>query len=95
MSNPKTIPTKAPTKAPTKKRNPHLADGAVITLLKKENPRRPGSAAYNRFALYRDGMTVAEYLAAGKKAGLKTRRSNVTTDAKRKNIALEMPKPKA
>lgn len=37
----------------------------VITLIKKENPRRPGSETFRRYALYKDGMTVEKYLAAG------------------------------
>jgi hypothetical protein len=44
----------------------------VITLLVKENPKRKGSACYPRFDLYEDGMTVADYIAAGgRKADIK------------------------
>lgn len=39
--------------------------GGTIRLLVATNPKRPGSAAHDRFACYRDGMTVADYLAAG------------------------------
>jgi hypothetical protein len=36
-----------------------------IKLLATENPKRDASEAAKRFALYRDGMTVGEYLEAG------------------------------
>lgn len=42
-----------------------IPGGAVITLLVAENPKRPTAAAHARFALYRTGQTVAEFLAAG------------------------------
>jgi hypothetical protein len=42
--------------------------GLVITLLAKENPKRPGSEARDRFALYKSGMTVAQFQAKGGKA---------------------------
>ena len=46
----------------------HLPDGAVITVLATDkNPK--GGKAEGRFALYRDGQTVAEYVAASVKAG--------------------------
>lgn len=38
-------------------------DGMKITVLVKENPKRAGAAA--RFALYKNGITIAEYVAAG------------------------------
>ena len=37
----------------------------VITLRVSENPKKPGSAARERFALYRSGMTVEQALKAG------------------------------
>lgn len=40
------------------------ADTARITVLVAENPKRAGSAAHVRFATYRPGMTVADYVAA-------------------------------
>lgn len=42
-------------------------DNAVITLITpdKKNPKRQGSASYDRFAAYKDGMTVKEAVAAG------------------------------
>ena len=41
----------------------NLRDDSKITVLTTENPKRKGSAAYGRFATYRNGMTVREYLA--------------------------------
>ncbi len=34
---------------------------AKITVLAKENPRRPGTLAHKTFAIYKTGMTVAEW----------------------------------
>lgn len=31
----------------------------------EHNPKKPGSATHGRFALYRDGMTISEAVAAG------------------------------
>jgi len=42
---------------------------AVITLLCDGNPKRKGSLAYQRFELYKDGMTVGEYVDAGGRTG--------------------------
>jgi hypothetical protein len=36
-----------------------------ITIISKENPKRPGSGAHKRFALYKNGMTVEQFLKAG------------------------------
>jgi hypothetical protein len=41
------------------------AQQRTITVLVAANPKRPGSATHARFELYRTGMTVAEFLAAG------------------------------
>lgn len=38
---------------------------AVITLLVTENPKKPSGGAAARFALYENGMTVGEAIAAG------------------------------
>lgn len=43
---------------------PQIAATAKITVLSPQNPKRPHSASFQRFALYRTGMTVGEYLAA-------------------------------
>lgn len=38
----------------------------VIHVLKAENPKKPGTLAAGRYALYKDGMTVAAYQEAVK-----------------------------
>ena len=91
--------TKTPTKAPAKGKNLARAlgrfpDDAVIKLLKSGNQRRPGTNAHKKYALYRTGMTVADFIAAGKKAGVRTGRSGIRTDLRRGNIALDMPRAK-
>lgn len=35
----------------------------------KEGAKRPGSASYDRYMLYKEGMTVTEFIAAGGTAG--------------------------
>lgn len=40
-----------------------------ITVLVEENPKRQNTAAYDRFALYETGMTIAEYIDAGGRSG--------------------------
>lgn len=42
---------------------------AIIKVLVENNPKRKGTLAYTRFELYRSGMTVAEYIAAGGRTG--------------------------
>lgn len=42
---------------------------AKIKILVDENPKRKNSAAAARFAMYEDGMTVDEYVAAGGRTG--------------------------
>jgi len=37
----------------------------VIRLVVSENPKKQGSAAHSRFAVYKDGMTVKEFVDAG------------------------------
>ena len=57
---------KAPAKAAAAKGRPsQLKDNAVIRVLVAKNPKRPTSAAGQRFNLYKKGMTVAEFLKAG------------------------------
>lgn len=41
---------------------------ATIQVLAAENPKRKGSAAFDRFKLYKDGMTVADFLKKGGKS---------------------------
>ncbi len=69
--------------APRKRVNPVRGnDPRVITAL-AANPKRPGSASYDRFELYRVGMTVNEALAAG------VRRADIKYDSERSFITLE------
>jgi predicted HicB family RNase H-like nuclease len=49
---------------PPKKRTGY-PESAKITVLVANNPKRPGSAAYDRFAFYESGMTVNQALNAG------------------------------
>jgi hypothetical protein len=49
-----------------RKRGKHFPPEHVITVVSEKNPKQPGSAAYDLFAMYKPKMTVAEYL---KKAG--------------------------
>jgi hypothetical protein len=57
-----------------KEAKPRYAEGSTITLLKNgegvqygkdNNPKRPGSASYDRFALYTDGMLLSDAVKAG------------------------------
>ena len=43
------------------------ADTAKITVVVTENPKKAGTASHTRFAVYKTGMTVAEFLKAGGK----------------------------
>jgi hypothetical protein len=52
-----------------KKRRHRFSKQAVIKLLVAENPKRKGTLAYDRYACYRDGITIAEYVAAGGRSG--------------------------
>ena len=54
----------------------------VINVLAESNPKREGTLAHARFALYEDGMTVGEYTAAG------GRSSDVHYDAAYEYISL-------
>ena len=42
---------------------------STIKLLVDKNPKRPSSLAFQRFALYKDGMTIADYVKAGGRTG--------------------------
>jgi len=41
------------------------ADDQIVRLLVEENPKKVGSKSHARFALYRDGMSVGDFLKAG------------------------------
>jgi len=74
-----------------------VADTAKVTLLVSANPKREGSKAHTRFALYKQEQTVAEAL----DAGITT--PDLIWDAKHGHISIEghnpgeivTPKPKA
>lgn len=53
---------------PRRGRPATFADTAVITQV-TTNPKRAGSAAHARYSLYRPGMTVGQYVAAGGRIG--------------------------
>lgn len=57
-------PAKKAAKAPAEKKEA-AEDTRKITLITKENPKREGSAAYDRFALYSKHKTVASFFEAG------------------------------
>lgn len=40
-------------------------DTRKITLVEKNNPKREGSEGYKRYALYKTGMKVVDFVAAG------------------------------
>lgn len=54
----------------------------------KPNPKRPGSAAHARYNLYREGMTVSEYLRAG------GRKADLRWDIKKRHIVVRKPRRK-
>lgn len=49
------------TNAPTSR----IGRDEVVRLLVDKNPKRPGSASYPRFELYKDGITVGDFIKAG------------------------------
>jgi hypothetical protein len=61
-----------------------------ITVLEPNNPKRPGTQANRRFALYRNGMTVDEYYSACEEAGenVKYAALDIEWDSDRKFIKL-------
>lgn len=58
-------------------------DTRVIRILAETNPKRPGTSAHERFAKYRDGMTVAQFIAAGGTRG------DISWDTERSFIRLD------
>jgi hypothetical protein len=42
---------------------------AIIVVLAEGNPKRTGTLAFQRFELYQDDMTVAQYLELGGRSG--------------------------
>lgn len=66
----------------TRGRKPKVPSDVRITLLAKANPKRNGSKTYKRFALYKSGMTVGDFLKKGGTHG------DVNWDSKHKYIKL-------
>lgn len=58
---------------------------AIITFVADPNPKRNNTLARERYALYRVGMTVAEYIAAGGRSG------DVNHDVAEGYITLQLP----
>lgn len=98
MSTKKTTTKKTVKKIPGKRgRKPSVQDNAKITLLVKANPRREGTKAHKRFALYKTGMTVGDYLKKGGSRGslrkdLKLKRVKVTAIASAAKATPKSPK---
>lgn len=89
----KAAPKAAPQTAATR-----YADDMVITVLAEANPKKAGSMAAGRFALYVSGMTVAEYrdavvkhdeaLGLSRKQGMLDSRNDLAFDSERAYIAV-------
>lgn len=81
--------TTPPKERQTRKQGPRTSasrsDPRVITNV-QPNPKKPGSASHARFALYEEGMTVAQFCAKGGSP------ADVKWDAERSYITLEDPK---
>lgn len=52
-----------------KKRRHRFSKKLIIQLLAMENPKRKGTLAFDRYALYANGMTIADYVKAGGRSG--------------------------
>jgi len=50
------------------RRGAKFSGDAKITLLRKDNPKRPGTATHGRYKFYKTGMTVSQFIAAGGKS---------------------------
>jgi hypothetical protein len=68
-----------------KKRRHRFPKVAIIKLLATDNPKRKGTLSFDRFALYRDGITIADYVKAGGRSG------DIKHDISMKYIELELP----
>jgi hypothetical protein len=68
-----------------KQRRHRFSKKSVITLLSSVNPKREGTLAHTRFALYRTGMTIGEYINAGGRPG------DIKHDLAFKHIELTVP----
>jgi hypothetical protein len=65
-----------------RKNRPMIRKTAVVSLVARENPKKPGTEAYKRFQRYRDGMTVGEAMRAG------IMRDDIRYDIRRNFIAI-------
>jgi hypothetical protein len=66
-----------------KARGPNIDKGTIIRINVDANPKREGTLAHARFALYEDGMSIEDYIAAG------GRSSDVHYDQARGDISFE------
>jgi hypothetical protein len=98
MTDTSTAPAKKPApaakkKAPAKKAAPparaKFSDTAKIKLLAKENPRRKGTEAYERFAKFKDGMTVGEFVKACERHPNWNARGTILASVKRGQISVK------
>lgn len=67
-----------------RQRSRSIPEHAVITVLSEGNPKRPGSASFERFKLYRTGMTVGDFLRGGGK------REDISWDRNHEYIKLDL-----
>ncbi|HEV8493860.1 MAG TPA: hypothetical protein VGR76_16400 [Candidatus Angelobacter sp.] len=72
----------------SKGRRAKFSDDAKITLLVKENPRRKGTVAYDKFAKFKSGMTVGEFIKAGERHEDWNMRGIIATAIARKQISV-------
>lgn len=72
------------TNKPSPRTPSRTTDPRFIRLLVAENPKREGTSAHVHFALYRDGMSVSDFLAAGGTSG------DLKWDASKNFIRLEV-----
>lgn len=79
---------KAPAKAKTVGRA-KFSDDAKIKLLVKENPRREGTEAHARFAKFKDGMTVGEFIKACERHPNWNARGTILASVKRGQISVK------
>lgn len=63
-------------------RKPEYADDDLIESIVAENPKKEGTKAHERFALYKKGMSVAEFITAG------GHRSDLSWDVEHKFITI-------
>ena len=68
-----------------RQRSRSIPEDAVITVLSEGNPKRVGSASFERFKLYRTAMTVGDFLRAGGK------REDISWHRNHKYIKLDLP----